>query len=235
MGSFFKKILMAIWYVLAGACILALYATPAYVYFGGAYYASKNGSFHCIAALAIPPYAVYKTGEHHYRNFFPPELDLYEEKRLLLALVNHEFEAVDIPEPDRLVLVSRLRAKLSNIEQKQKSQLYSLIISYSDAMSDIHLCPFNSFYDGTISIKDSYLNTITDLSKSFTDEAATDQFNEMLASYESMSNDLLNLAIGLEEPMGVPKEELNEARAFVVQAAFARKSKALQVVRTILD
>ena len=71
--------------MLAGACILALYATPAYVYFGGAYYASKNGSFHCIAALAIPPYAVYKTGEHHYRNFFPPELDLYEEKSKVIS------------------------------------------------------------------------------------------------------------------------------------------------------
>ena len=35
--------------------------------------------------------------------------------------------------------------------------------------------------------------------------------------------------------MDVPKEELNERRAFVVQAASARKSKALQVMRTILD
>lgn len=215
---------------------LALLALGSYTFLGGIFFAAKDGPINCLVAVIFPPYAVYKSGEFAYYYFNPPELDLYEEKRLLQVIVNNEFQMVDISEPVKISLITELRSRFSAIDQQNKDQIYDLMHKYCDAASIIYLSPFKSLHEGNNDLKKSFINSINKVRENFTDEAVNDQLDEMLESYMHVNSQALYMAFFQGFNGGeITVENLKEAQLFTFEMTQARKAKALQIIRTILE
>ncbi|MFL2833434.1 MAG: hypothetical protein ACJ0BK_07475 [Coraliomargaritaceae bacterium] len=213
-----------------------IFVGSAYIYFFGVHKAATdNGELYAVAAIFFPPYAVFKTGQHHYWQFFPPELDFYEENRFLQVLINHEFQFCELPELDKTELISKLRTRFTNVKQQSKDEIYKLMHDYCDAASAIYMSPLKVATDRKNGIKTNYLESIKLARSRFSEEAITDQLDEMLQSFKSKDSRLFEVAFMQGSNGAIPSNaDLEDFRDFVEKQNIGRKAEALQIMRTIL-